>query len=284
VIGGGLDHSIRLFDASTGKSDMIGLHEEPVKSVYWLGSTNQILSLSLDKTLRLWDPRQEGPTTCYTLDHRMYCSDLLYPYLGLALSEQKLMLLNVEEIQSTLETKEARKKSYIESPMGMKTEIVSIKMFGGDGLGVAIGGIDGRCIISRVNDPQKTLARIANVLTFKTASRAKDGTEPPPSPVNCLGFHPHLGKDFCYTGRGDGKMNFWDIKKKDKIAEFNFGGMPVTQAEIDPTGKFLAYSIGGGDLSKEGLEGASKVCVHAMQDRELRHKAIAEETYPIRYP
>lgn len=281
AVGGGLDNSVKLFDLATGKFDMIGSHKDSVRSVYWLGSTNQILSLSLDRTVRFWDPRQEEATACYKLEHQVYCSDMLYPYLGMALSQQKILMLNLEDIESSIGTEEARKENYIDSRLDSMTEITCMRLFSegeGEGsLGFCVGGIDGRCNLAKVGEGQR---KDQNIITFKTRTQEQGlGV----FSVNCVGFHPNFGKGFLFTGRGDGRMNFWDVNHKSKIVEFDFGGKVVTQAEIDPAGKFLAYSLAG-DWDEDGVEKGARICVHVLQERELKYQAVEGVTYAIKYP
>ncbi len=81
-------------------------------------------------------------------------------------------------------------------------------------------------------------------------------------------------------------MFFWDSIRKGRIAEFDFKGNAITQAEIDPTGKYMAYSLGY-DWAR-GIEGymsqPSKVCVHELKEKELEYQYQGDQNYPIVYP
>jgi mRNA export factor len=46
------------------------------------------------------------------------------------------------------------------------------------------------------------------------------------------------------TGGSDGFLHFWNYELKNKIKSFNFGGIPVCAAKINPQGDMLAYGLG----------------------------------------
>jgi len=104
--------------------------------------------------------------------------------------------------------------------------------------------------------------------------------------LNTIGFHPHRGPDSVYTSGGEGKMYFWDRRQQVKATEFNFGGVPVTQAEFDPTGKYMAYSLGY-DWAR-GIQGymsqPPKICVHRIQEKELVYGYEGNGRYTLKYP
>jgi len=288
LFAGSTDGSVKSYDVECGISGVIGYHEGLVKGVHWMPQANALLTVSSDKTLRFWDPRQEKHVAGFHLPHKVFCSDLMFPYLGLGLSEAKVLFLDLNEIQKKLG---AGPPACLDSRLGKETQVTCVKLFSDENnnkLGMSISGNDGRCDIATVeDDPQNGSVKLGHVITFKAHKIAPtpDSNRLKLYPVNSIGFHPHRGSDFMYTTGGEGKMSFWDVKKKNSIAEFNFKGIPVTRAEIDPTGRFLAYSLGY-DWARgirEFLSSLSKVCVHVLQDRELERNYQGDTNYPIKY-
>jgi len=287
VFTGCADGSIKSFDVETRSSDTIGNHDGPVKDVHWLAEPNALLTVSFDKTLRFWDPRQGSKHVAgFKLKHQVFCSDLLYPLLGLGMSDSKVMFLNLPDIQRVLGTRLDAPMGfpiYLDSPLGVKTQVSSIGIFKGyadiPGIGkidgAAIGGKDGRCNISNFHDKGTrtgTVTELHNVMTFRSHNQKIENQERPLQyPMNSLGFHPSKGKEFLYTAGGDGILHFWDSQKKNKIKQFQFEGVPITQTRMDPNGSFLAYSLGN-DWAR-GIQSHmtqhSGIFVHVMDESEL---------------
>jgi len=283
VFAGCTDGSVKSYDIATGNCSVIGNHEGPVKSVHWIPASNTLLTLSFDKTLRFWDPRQIEPVAMHRLDYKVYCSDMLYPYLILGLSEAKCLVVDLTKPQEEL----GRNIKYWDSPFGAKVQITSIRLFQGDNnrIGWGMSANDTRSNLAHFAQGQQVFDRSDNIMTFK-GHKVDEKQKSTLYPVNCLGFHPHRGYQFLCTGGGEGKMYFWDAKQKNKVAEFDFRGNSITQVEIDPTGKYMAYALGY-DWAR-GIQGymsqPSKVCCHVLQDRELEYRTQNGAIYPIKYP
>jgi len=274
------DGSVKSFDVESGVSEIIGHHEGPVKGVHWLEAQNALLTLSFDHTLRFWDPRQAKHIAGFQLHYKPLCSDVNNSCLVVGMSEAKLLLIPLGQLVRGIDS-----LFYMDAALSAKSQLTSIKFSSGME-GIITGGHDGRSNLSKVQDnpASNTLSyKLSNLMTWKAP---RDGREHEPIyPINSLGFHPKLQTNFAYTTSGDGKMHFWDTKKKAQIAEFDFKGNPVTKAEIDPTGKFLAYALGY-DWAR-GIQGyqshPSKVCVHVMEDKELEYQYQGNQNYPLKY-
>lgn len=49
------DNTIRAYDVKTGQSAILGHHEGcPARNLFWNDSMNAVISVGLDKNLRLW--------------------------------------------------------------------------------------------------------------------------------------------------------------------------------------------------------------------------------------
>jgi len=116
------DGSVKLFDVETGDSSVVGHHEGPVKSVYWIRDTNALLTLSFDQTLRFWDIRQEGSKHIagFKMAYKPFCSNLIYPNLAVGLGDNKVFIMNVNDIQREMcgrDPRDLRSDPYLESPL-----------------------------------------------------------------------------------------------------------------------------------------------------------------------
>ena len=54
----------------------IGSHDQPIKSVAFIPSTNMIVSGGYDRLLKFWDARQPNPTLQLQLPERVYDLDV----------------------------------------------------------------------------------------------------------------------------------------------------------------------------------------------------------------
>jgi len=269
IFAGCINNTVKAFDTNTGQSANIGQHDGGVKDVYWLQQAGLVCSLSFDKTIRFWDLRQPNPAAGFQLGHKVYCSDLLYPNLVMGLSDEKVLIVNLPNIQAMLSKNTL---DYIDSPLGSGSQLTAVGFFT-DGMGIGVASHDGRANLSKIEVDQMSRPKLTSVMTFK-AHKVDQGsgnqTQQMLYPVHAIGFHPKT-KQFVFTAGGEGNIFFWDYGQKNKICTFSFKSVPVTRAKMSPDGQLLAYSLGY-DWAK-GIEGymsyKPKVCVHIMQENEL---------------
>jgi len=280
---GCIDGTIQAFDIASGKSEVIGYHQNAVKNVYWLQDSNALVSVSFDETVRFWDPREGGHVAGFILEYKPFCSDLLFPYLALGCSDLKTMVVDLRDAQRILGNETVRLQKYMKPNFSSHphSQISCIKLvhFGNERLSVIVGTNDGRCNVSTIS-PEAD--KLDSLLTFK-AHKSETSPQTVYS-VNSVGFHPIMGRDLCYTGGGNGTMLFWDTTRKKWLTRFDFKGKPVTQCVMDPSGKYMAYALGC-DWAR-GLHSDTsqppKVFVHRVQDRELDGATAADN--PVEYP
>jgi len=266
LFGGCVNGLVKAFDINSGKSFNVGKHDASVKSCYYLPKTNLLLSLSFDKTMRLWDLRTQQAAVVLDLGLKVYCSDLLLPYLAIGGSHEKLVLIDLDNIQSF----QKGGPGYFESTVGKESQITCVS-FLPDGAGLGVGSNDGRVNVSKfANDYNKI--KLSSLISFKTKNY--DQSVPQNKhilyPVHDIGFH-HLNKGSIFTAGGEGAINFWDFHKKSRYTSYEFQGVPVTRAKMSPDGALLAYALGY-DWSL-GIHGVgawnTKICVHAIQEADL---------------
>lgn len=266
LFGGCINTHVKAFDVSTGKLISVGKHDSPVKDVFWVpGGANMVMSTSYDKTIRFWDLRQQNPAAGYSVGHKIYCADLVGPAVVLGLSEEKLLVFGLQNMQAMLGKQNL---DYIESPLGQGSQLTCVAFFT-DGGGVGTASHDGRANLSKLDVDTSGKPKLGNIMTFK-CHKLDQGSQQMLYPVHGIGFHP-AAKSFVYTAGGEGNIFFWDYSAKNKITGFSYGKVPVTRVKMSPDGTLMAYALGY-DWAK-GIEGymshKPKLAVHMMQESEL---------------
>jgi len=257
-----VNNTVKCIDVQTGQSVNVGQHEAGVRDVFWIESNSMVCSLSFDKTLRLWDCRSPSAVAGFQLGYKVFASDMLFPYLFLGLSEEKVLLIDFNNLMAL----QKQPLDYIESPLGQGSQLTSISLFS-DGSGVGMGSFDGRANLSSFGKEINGKVKLTSIMTFKCHK-----TESPQTlfPVHGIGFHPK-SKYFVYTAGGEGNIFFWDYNSKTKIKGFSFKSQPVTKVRMSPDGLLMAYALGY-DWSK-GIEGYGsvkpRICMHQMAENEL---------------
>lgn len=262
---GCINNKVKIFDTTTGQSINVCQHESRVKDVYWIEAANILCSLSFDKTIRFWDLRFSNPS--FSLGHKVYCSDLLFPNLALALSNEKILIINLPNTQKMFEKIPL---DYIDSPLRDGSQLTIISFFvDGSGMGVASHG--GRAHLSSLDDSLGRV-RLNNVITFK-CHKVDEGINQNQNmlyPVHAIGFNPKPN-NFVFTAGGDGNIFYWDYIAKNKILTLSLKNIPVTKCKMSLDETLMAYALGY-DWAK-GIEGymsvKSKVCAHVVQDNQL---------------
>jgi len=116
----------------------------------------------------------------------------------------------------------------------------SVGLFCNNG-GFAAGSCDGRANLSNLSREGINF-KSSSIMTFK-CHKTEEGKNQVLYPVNSLGFNPRSNV-FLFTAGGDGMLNFWDHKEKNKIKTFSFKGLPVTKGKVSHDGQMVAYGLG----------------------------------------
>ncbi|MCC6794079.1 MAG: hypothetical protein IT366_03095 [Candidatus Hydrogenedentes bacterium] len=64
IVAGSMDNSILLYEVDTMEENLLGRHDAPVLSVAFSPNCDQVVSGSLDWTVRIWDVRERREVTC----------------------------------------------------------------------------------------------------------------------------------------------------------------------------------------------------------------------------
>ncbi len=117
LFAGCADGMVRAIDLQSTKSVDIGKHASPVKDVYFIPSQNAIMSTSYDKCINIWQMGNSSPIFSLPLPHKLYVSDFQYPIFAGGLSEEKILLFDITNIQ---------RKVILDSSLGKESQIQSI--------------------------------------------------------------------------------------------------------------------------------------------------------------
>ena len=268
------DNTVKAFDVNTGKSMVLGSHDGPVNSVYWIEQLNVIMSTSFNQQIKFWQLGNQNAVFNLNSDARIFTSDLNFPYVFLGMSNDQLNIFDLNQMNSFPNGKLI---GNFQTPLTSQTNCLSL-FSKNDGYG--IGSIDGRANLSTIekqnvygNNPNGPLFKSNSKMTFKCHKIEENNNINILLPVNSIGFHPN-SKSFVYTAGGDGVINFWDHEAKNKIKTLNFKGVPVNRVKISDDGQLMAYALGY-DWQKGiwGMDPAvkPKICVHIMAENELKY-------------
>jgi len=267
LVGGCVNGKVKLFDLNSGKHTDVGAHNHSVKGIHWLPKSGLALTLSFDKTMKVWDFRQQGAAASIDLGEKVFCSDLVLPYLAVGLSHDKIAVFNLEQLPNF----QKGGVHQFDNPLGKDAQITSIALLK-DKSAIGVGSHDGRVNVSKFGADQAGNIKLGSLVSFKTKNYEQN-VHPSQQllyPVHDIGFH-QLNKGSIFTAGGEGAINFWDFLKKARTMNYEYKGVPVTRAKMNPDGTLLAYS-NGYDWSL-GIQGymshSSKVAVHVVQEIDL---------------
>jgi len=98
LFAGCADNYIRAIDLSTSKSIDVGKHNSPVKDIFFVPAQNIIISTSYDKNINFWQMGNQNPAYNINLSHKIYVADFVSPIFGAGLSEEKILLFDINNI------------------------------------------------------------------------------------------------------------------------------------------------------------------------------------------
>jgi len=253
VFSGGCDNKAKMWSLQTGQSTVVGTHNAPIKSVFWMDEMNLLQTGSWDKTLRYWDGRQANPAHSINLIERVYSADVKFPLAVLALAERHIVIYDLRNPSAEFKK--------IESPLKYQSRVVSCFP---DRSGFAVGSIEGRVGIHHV-DPKEERKNFA----FKCHRENNEIFA-----INLITFHPTFGT-FATAG-SDGGFNFWDKDSKQRLKLFPRFNQPITAGSFSHDGSMFAYGASY-DWSK-GIEyynpaqNKPVICIHPTPEVEIKNR------------
>jgi mRNA export factor len=252
----GADKAVRMWQLGQSPPNnvpqQIGSHDQPIKSVAFLPTTNLIVSGGWDKMLKFWDARQPNPVGQLQLPERCYDLDVRDNLMVVATADRHIISYNVQG--------QPQEHERMVSPLKFQTRCIAAFP---DTTGYAVGSIEGRVGIHYVT-------KVHGKESFAFKCHRQDNNV---YPVNCICFHKGYGT-FATVG-GDGIVNFWDKDNKQRLKGFPSITRTISCASFNTQGSLFAYSSSY-DWSKGSSHYApgtpNEIWIHYVQDEEIKPK------------
>ncbi|KAL3756562.1 hypothetical protein ACHAWU_009956 [Discostella pseudostelligera] len=252
----GADKAVRMWQLGQTPPNnipqQIGAHDQPIKSVGFLESTNLIVSGGWDNLLRFWDARQPNPVGTLALPERCYDLDVQDGLMVVATAGRTILSYNVQGQPVEHERKD--------SPLKFQSRCIAAFP---DATGYAVGSIEGRVGIHYI-----TKVHGKESFAFK-CHRIENNVYP----VNCIAFHRGYGT-FATVG-GDGIVNFWDKDNKQRLKGFPAIQRTISCASFNATGNLFAYSSSydwSMGCSQYAPGTPNELWIHYVLDDEIKPK------------
>lgn len=253
----GLEKSLVLVDFQAQQETLLGLHNEPIKCVEFHQPTQQILTGSWDRTLRVWDPRH--PQHCIhtvNLGCKVFALDVGIDKVLVGGADRCIHIYDVRQFGAPLEKRESSLKHQIRA--------VKISI---DQQSFASSSVEGRVAIEYINPEDNLRSKYA----FK-CHRAKDanGSEAV-HPVNALAYHPVHGT--FATGGSDGGVCVWDGYAKKRLWRLNPFDTSISSLCFSSDGSQLAIGVSYTyDNGEKIPPPVTELAIRQITDSEVRPK------------
>lgn len=257
---GGLEKNVTRYDFTTGKTDVLGQHERPVKCVEYSQSTGQLITGGWDSKLKCWDPRAppgsaERSVCVLTQPERVYSMSLLDNKLVVAMAGRHIAIYDLRQM--------AEPEQRRESSLKFQTRCVRIYP---NGTGYALSSVEGRVAMEFFDTSE---AAQSKKYAFKCHRKSENGRDTV-FPVNAMSFHPIYGT--FATGGCDGLVNIWDGNNKKRLYQYAKYPTSIAALSFSRDGRLLAiassYTFEMGDVPHE----KDAVFIRSVFDGEVKPK------------
>nr|KAJ0194023.1 hypothetical protein LSAT_V11C800394200 [Lactuca sativa] len=162
------------------REDLLGRHDAPVRCIEYSYATGQVITGSLDKTLKCWDPRGGGAQECalvgtYGQPERVYSVSLVGNRVVVATAGRHV---NVYDLRNMSQPEQRRESS-------LKYQTICVQCYP-NGTRYALSSVEGRVAMEFF---ELTETGQAKKYAFKCQRKSEAGRDIV-YPVNAIAFHP----------------------------------------------------------------------------------------------
>ncbi|CAM6082104.1 unnamed protein product [Calypogeia fissa] len=252
------DRTVRRYDFNTGREDVLGTHEAPVRCVEYSHATGLVITGSWDKTLRCWDARASGGLETYPQPERVYSMSLVGHRLVVAMAGRHI---NVYDLRNMAQPEQRRESS-------LKYQTRCVRCYP-NGTGYALSSVEGRVAMEFFDMSESGQAK---KYAFKCHRKSEAGRDTV-YPVNAIAFHPVYGT--FATGGCDGYVNVWDGSNKKRLYQYSKYPTSIAALSFSRDGRLFAvassYTFEEGDKPHE----PDAVFVRSVNEAEVKPKPKA---------
>jgi len=268
-----VDGTAKVLDCGSGQQAVVGRHvvgdkPQPIRFVraFQAGTQNILATASWDMSVKFWNLDQHNPAAplgefgAADIGERIYAFDIVYPRCVIGTARNQIHIYDLQSM---------RKMEQIQSPLAHQMRTISIFP---DGLGFAVGSVEGRVGIQYFNDKSKNFA-------FRCHRDTPANREALVFPVNSICFNRKYNT-FATAG-ADGVFNFWDKDTKQNLKKFEKCSQTISAAAFQQTNDahtmpLYVYAISydfhkGPEYLKQGER--HTLWIHMSKDEEIQPKA-----------
>ncbi|KAF5177567.1 Mitotic checkpoint protein bub3 [Thalictrum thalictroides] len=226
----GLDATVRRCLFTSGKEDILGKHDAPVRCVEYSYASGQVISGSWDKTVKCWDPRgtsgkEHTLVGTYLQPERVYSLSLVGNRLVVATAGR---YVNVYDLRNMSKPEQWRESS-------LKYQTRCVRCYP-NGTGFGLSSVEGRVAMEFFDLSE---AGQTKKYAFKCHRKTEDGKDTV-YPVNSIAFHPIYGT--FATGGCDGFVNVWDGNNKKRLFQYSKYPSSIAALSFSRDGRMLAVA------------------------------------------
>ena len=252
---GGLDGRLRGFDLNTSSQLSLVGHEDAVKCVECCPELGLVVTGSWDKTVKLWDPRQQHSVGTYDQNGELvFTMSLSRDRLVVGTSNRRVLVWDLKNMQFA----EQRRAS------SLKFQTRCLRCFP-NRQGFVLSSVEGRVAVEYLDTDSEVQKK---KYAFKCHRVKEEGVEYI-YPVNAISFH-SVHNTFA-TGGSDGFVNIWDPFNKKRLCQFHRYPTDISSLAFNQDGTLIAIAVSC-VLPKDEQQYKDTIYVRQVSDAETQPK------------
>lgn len=257
-LSGGSDGTVRRYNFSTEKEDILGKHEALVNCVEFSEVTGQIITGSWDKSLRFWDARVADGIERSSVDKCeqpaiVECMSLVGYYLVVASGTTTINVYDLRNLSRPMQERT--------SPLKYKTVCICCYP---NHLGYAIGSVDGRVALEFFDLSESFQAKS---YAFRCVPKSRSARCSLSAAVNAIEYHPNYGT--FATGDNDGYCLTWDGEKKRMLYQYLRYPSSIASLSYNRDGQLLAVASSYTYQGDEKMDETTHIFIENVNDVQI---------------